>query len=121
MCRDFGKNFVTISYAYRFCERANFFEYKFLNLNYLFFSLQKPANILVMGEGPERGRVKIGDFYCGHREAVLYFSERTRPVFFKTKLSVVVGFFLSPLTLIFENLCLRNSFGNRKFRTEIHK
>lgn len=22
--------------------------------------LQKPANILVMGEGPERGRVKIG-------------------------------------------------------------
>lgn len=24
---------------------------------------QKPANILVMGEGPERGRVKIGMFY----------------------------------------------------------
>lgn len=24
------------------------------------FLLQKPANILVMGEGPERGRVKIG-------------------------------------------------------------
>lgn len=23
--------------------------------------LQKPANILVMGEGPERGRVKIGE------------------------------------------------------------
>lgn len=26
----------------------------------LFYFLQKPANILVMGEGPERGRVKIG-------------------------------------------------------------
>lgn len=24
--------------------------------------LQKPANILVMGEGPERGRVKIGEW-----------------------------------------------------------
>jgi hypothetical protein len=24
---------------------------------------QKPANILVMGEGPERGRVKIGMLY----------------------------------------------------------
>jgi len=24
------------------------------------FFLQKPANILVMGDGPERGRVKIG-------------------------------------------------------------
>jgi len=24
------------------------------------FLFQKPANILVMGEGPERGRVKIG-------------------------------------------------------------
>ena len=23
--------------------------------------LQKPANILVMGEGPERGRIKIGE------------------------------------------------------------
>lgn len=29
---------------------------------YLFFFPQKPANILVMGEGPERGRVKIGMF-----------------------------------------------------------
>ena len=28
----------------------------------LFSFLQKPANILVMGEGPERGRVKIGVF-----------------------------------------------------------
>lgn len=27
---------------------------------YVSFSPQKPANILVMGEGPERGRVKIG-------------------------------------------------------------
>lgn len=25
--------------------------------------LQKPANILVMGEGPERGRVKIGKYF----------------------------------------------------------
>lgn len=28
---------------------------------FIFFP-QKPANILVMGEGPERGRVKIGMF-----------------------------------------------------------
>lgn len=28
--------------------------------NKVIISLQKPANILVMGEGPERGRVKIG-------------------------------------------------------------
>lgn len=28
----------------------------------LFSFLQKPANILVMGQGPERGRVKIGVF-----------------------------------------------------------
>lgn len=27
---------------------------------FVLFSPQKPANILVMGEGPERGRVKIG-------------------------------------------------------------
>ena len=26
----------------------------------IYFCFQKPANILVMGEGPERGRVKIG-------------------------------------------------------------
>lgn len=29
--------------------------------NYFFDCLQKPANILVMGEGPEKGRVKIAD------------------------------------------------------------
>lgn len=27
----------------------------------MFNTFQKPANILVMGEGPERGRVKIAD------------------------------------------------------------
>lgn len=27
------------------------------------FVFQKPANILVMGEGPERGRVKIGKHF----------------------------------------------------------
>lgn len=27
------------------------------------FVFQKPANILVMGEGPERGRVKIGKLF----------------------------------------------------------
>ena len=44
-------------------------QYETLILNYFFNSdfdvvsfLQKPANILVMGEGPERGRVKIGLF-----------------------------------------------------------
>lgn len=28
--------------------------------SFVVFLFQKPANILVMGEGPERGRVKIG-------------------------------------------------------------
>lgn len=28
---------------------------------FFFFVTQKPANILVMGEGVERGRVKIGE------------------------------------------------------------
>ena len=32
-----------------------------INLDIVFLVLQKPANILVMGEGPERGRVKIGE------------------------------------------------------------
>ena len=33
-----------------------------LLVTFISFSVQKPANILVMGEGPERGRVKIGKF-----------------------------------------------------------
>lgn len=33
---------------------------KMISNGILFYFLQKPANILVMGEGPERGRVKIG-------------------------------------------------------------
>lgn len=36
-----------------------FTQYSFTYL--LFLTVQKPANILVMGEGPERGRVKIAD------------------------------------------------------------
>lgn len=32
-------------------------------LNVLLLFFQKPANILVMGEGPERGRVKIGKYF----------------------------------------------------------
>lgn len=33
----------------------------YLTLPFLYHLFQKPANILVMGEGPERGRVKIAD------------------------------------------------------------
>lgn len=36
--------------------------YCLLKKNTILFP-QKPANILVMGEGPERGRVKIGMLY----------------------------------------------------------
>lgn len=38
-----------------------FWEKQMCNLwSFVVFLFQKPANILVMGEGPERGRVKIG-------------------------------------------------------------
>ena len=36
--------------------------------------LQKPANILVMGEGPERGRVKIGEYYNVMHYSLLCFN-----------------------------------------------
>lgn len=48
-------------------ETSANFRHKCLGLSWYMYCVfiffpQKPANILVMGEGPERGRVKIGMF-----------------------------------------------------------
>lgn len=49
------------------------------------FLHQKPANILVMGEGPERGRVKIGMYNVSFLKCYLLF----KLVTLLTKLSIV--------------------------------
>ena len=54
----FGTGHKYISWTFRTCNLP-----KNKRWSSMFcFLFQKPANILVMGEGPERGRVKIGEF-----------------------------------------------------------
>lgn len=64
-----------------------------------FFFLQKPANILVMGEGPERGRVKIGEMTLFLFSKVVFVTW-LRCVCFSSVLAADMGFarlFNSPL------------------------
>lgn len=53
----------------------------FLSLVFFLPSVQKPANILVMGEGPERGRVKIGTTSHLSYSILVYGMNNTRSYF----------------------------------------
>ena len=44
--------------------RCHHYTSRYLHANWVLHRDLNPANILVMGEGPERGRVKIADMVC---------------------------------------------------------